>query len=308
MASGGCDSAQSARLSNRAIRVSVLWKMAYWHTAKAGIDGHQGKDEGMTPEEYQAILLDLIDRKIITLDEAAELLQRFQAGDFDEESLPLPIATATKRNDDEWLLLFLAFLTQRDRRAPLQSRKRKLAEIRQQFEQWTATDTRRLSGGTTTLRQWHSEQSAIVGGAMLAAWMAGNGTNEAQPTIDAQIEEQLSYLYRFAAENHARQAIGRPAGKDGLIHRAMMYAGALRGAFFRGNESIDPGRGWVSRYIPVDDRRTCRPCRRARGYYLLGDGPWPGEVCFGGWACRCDRIVFYSPDIYEQLTGIAIQA
>lgn len=265
----------------------------------------------MTLAEYEAILIDLVTRNVITGDEAAELLRRFMAGEFTEESLPIPLRDATQEDNDAWLLLFLAFRSRPRSRYALRERKRLLAEIRSEFEKRTVVNVSQRVGGKS-VRDWHKDAAEIVGGAMLAAWLAGNGTSDAQPAIDAQVNaqvnEQLSYLYRFAADQHAREQAGRPITELGLLNRAMMYAGAVRGAFYRGNESVDFERGWVSRYIPVDDRRTCSPCRRARGYYLPGDGPYPGEVCFGGWLCRCDRILIYAPDIYEQLTGIAIQA
>ena len=45
---------------------------------------------------------------------------------------------------------------------------------------------------------------------------------------------------------------------------------------------------------------NCSPCSAARGYYPLSSGPYPGQICLGGGACRCERVVIYAPEIARQ--------
>lgn len=258
----------------------------------------------MTVDEYESILVDLIQRKRITLDEAAELLKKFLAGDFEEDDLPLPIAEAKKRDDDAWLLLFSLQLS--INRKTLIERRRERGRVRRLFVVYATDDALSLTDRDITLHQWHSETMGIIGGAVLASWLAGNGTDGTRPSNDDQVSRQLDYLYRFAAETHARRALDDPFSLEYMVNRSLMYGGAVRGAWFLGNESIYSGYGYVSQYIPIDDRGTCSPCHNAAGYYLPGDGPMPGDICLGGDACRCERVTIYAPEIYAQLTGIVV--
>ena len=83
-----------------------------------------------------------------------------------------------------------------------------------------------------------------------------------------------------------------------------MYSGGGRALFFEAWEtSAGYEAGWVVRYEAVDDSATCSPCRLAEGYYLPGDGPYPGEVCLGGGACRCARWPVFDETLYRQLGG-----
>lgn len=251
----------------------------------------------MTPAEYESILLDLVDRNIITLDEAGELLRRFLSGEFPDDTLPLATEEAQRKDNDAWIALFLA---NRNilRRSAFTTRKHAQREIRDAFEHKTTQSISQMVD-SSSVRQWHEDEKSIISGAMLTSWLVGNGRND-EPDIDEQIDLQLAYLYRFAAEQHARDALGRPFTELYLLNRALSYGGAVRGAFYRGNESVMDD-GLVSQYIAKDDRGTCQPCRDAVGYYRLGEGIFPGEVCRGGYYCRCERITIYAPEILARL-------
>lgn len=264
----------------------------------------------MTISEYEAILTDLITRKRITLDEAAVLLQRFIAGDIDETDLPIIHADIKEEDDRGASLLLLALLGWRRRRdnvrPRLSSRIAARNRLRDVFAEAIDKHATQLASGEKSVGEWHSQLNSYIGAMSAAQYLAGNGRYQDAPssTIDAQRE----YLYRFAAEQHARKEIGKPYSEQYTFSRSLMYGGSIWGAWFRGNESIDPGAGWVAQYIPRDDGRTCRQCRSARGYYLLSSGPHPGELCLGGGLCRCDRIIIFSPEIYAKLTGQGVTA
>lgn len=239
----------------------------------------------MTLEEYEVILTDLVLRNKITIQQAQELRFRFVEGEFSERDLPLPISAAKRRNDDEWLLLLLLFVTQSSKRNGLSRREKDRENIQSVFERHVTYDVSRIE---ESVNEFHSEIIQTVGGAMLANWLAGNGTANAKPNIDKQIDEQLDYLYRFAAEVHVKKVLGQPHSEEYLLNRALMYGGAVWASWFRGNESIG-GDNLMAQYIARDDRVTCDPCRRAQGIYPLNSGPFPGEVCLGGYRCRCER-------------------
>ena len=56
-------------------------------------------------------------------------------------------------------------------------------------------------------------------------------------------------------------------------------------------------------YVARGDQNTCGPCNHATGYYLVGTGPMPGQVCLGRDACRCTRELVYDLERYRALGG-----
>ncbi len=239
----------------------------------------------MTLAEYEELLADLVTRHVITMDEAKKLRQMFINGEINEDELPLPVVEATKRDDNSWLLAFLIFIVKSRSRVSLSRRRTMRNVLMRQFDLTIGE----LANRAHNIREWHSELLATVGGAMLASWYVGNGQADNQ-NIDEHIDLQLGYMYRFAADVHARQALGDQYSLQYLANRSLLYGGAVWGSWFRGNESIGDGT-LMAQYIAVDDRRTCSPCRQAVGIYPLNSGPFPGEICYGGGRCRCERII-----------------
>ena len=255
----------------------------------------------MTIHEYEQLLADLIERKVITLDEGAVLLQRFLRGDFEEDGLPLPLAQAQQKDDDsELLLLFLAFLPRTNTRITLNNRRNKRNAVRSRSEERMIALAMGLAEGTISVQEWHIEMRQLVGGSITAQWIIGNGRFNAAPNMDNEIVTQYQYLYRYATELHALGELGRQRSEDYIAHRSLGYLGTAWAAWFMGNESVGGGDGYISEYRARDDRFTCQPCFSARGFYALNSGPWPGQLCLGGGACRCERVVIYAPEIARQ--------
>ena len=256
------------------------------------------KNRAMTLAEYEELLADLVARNVITIDGAKRLRQMFINGEINEDDLPLPIVQAQEKNDDA-LLLFLS-LALTGNRVSLIAREVKREEIRRQFDAQMTALGYALAHDEISLAKWQKQARDAISGALSAQWSAGNGT-EAQADITGIIDEQLTYLYRFAGEAHARQILGDPYSDLQIVNRSLMYGGAVRGAWFRGNEATNYDDGYVARYIAVDDRRTCQACHNAAGYYRINSGPYPGEICYGGGRCRCVRVIEYNPEIARTL-------
>ena len=258
----------------------------------------------MSVAEYEAILTDLIERKIITLDEAASLLNRFLRGDFEEDGLPLPLKQAQQKDDDHTLLfLFLSLIPrpyQQTGRITLNNRRSKRDRIRSKSEERIIALSLALSEDEITLSEWHREMMTVVGGSITAQWLAGHGRFGGQSPMAGEIETQYQYLYRYASELHVLNELGRSRSDEYIAHRSLSYLGSAWAAWFVGNESIG-GDGYVSQYIAKDDKFVCQPCISAVGYYRLNSGPYPGQICLGGGSCRCERIVIYAPEIARRL-------
>lgn len=258
----------------------------------------------MSIDEYQQILADLVFRKAITFQEAQELLRRFVAGEFDTQDFPMPLAEATREEDNRnevlTLLAALGLGLVRSKRNRVRDRLRIAARetLRVNFEQ-IVIDL--LQAGD--IRSWHEGMARLIRNYNVANWMAGNGQFDT-PDLGQRIERQLQYLYRFAAERHATEALERPHSTEYLANRGTQYRGSAYAAWFIGNESVGQGEGWVSEYVARDDNRTCSSCISVQGFYLVGTGPYPGDVCLGGGACRCERRLVYNLEAYRQLQRV----
>lgn len=258
----------------------------------------------MSIDEYQQILVDLVFRKVITFQEAQELLRRFVAGEFGTQDLPMPLAEATKQEDNNHeILILLAALglgIVRSKRQRIRERLRIAAResLRVSFEQMVIES---LQAGD--VRSWHEGMAQLIRNYNVANWMAGNGQFDT-PNLGQRVQRQLQFVYRFATERHATDALGRPYSAEYLANRGTQYRGSAYAAWFEGNESVSQGDGWVSEYRARDDNRTCTPCAGAQGFYLPGTGPYPGDVCLGGGACRCNRVMAYNLEAWRQLQRV----
>lgn len=180
-----------------------------------------------------------------------------------------------------------------------------------------------FAAGRVSVADWQDRQRKLNAGALAAMAALGNsrGTVALQERVTRSEQEQAAYLQRFADQVSGGKLTaplldGQIIGNGALLlwaawtaaylaRRAASYSGAGRGVFFAAMESDGDGTGpgWIVRYDAVDDSSTCSACLDAQGYYLPGDGPMPGDVCYGGGACRCERVPVYDPVIYAQLTG-----
>lgn len=285
----------------------------------------------MSPRQRQE-LAELLARLVmdgeITEEQATALyLATMDDGTIADEALPLPpyigIADLQQPDDDD-ILRILAVVTG-------------LSVVALRM----IGDTQRTNAADT-LQDWHTAEAGALGEALgnrritvaefhrrlrelnnqhNAAQIAlGAGAKRGQLAGSAaqQAALQAAYLQRFADEAAGR-LVAEAAGIPGmhppfsaayLAERAAQYGGIGRALYFQSYEALGIQRlgdgsapGIVVRYVARDDARTCSPCHRAQGYYLPGQGPYPGQICVGRHHCRCRRVVVYDPEKYFELIG-----
>lgn len=194
-----------------------------------------------------------------------------------------------------------------------------------QLQEWHADSAmrlaRRLSARQLSVAEFQRQLRALNDqhNAAQVALGAGSRYRRMAATLTEQLTLQAAYLQRFA-DRAAGGLLAARAGLPGLsplslgqlTERAAMYGGIGRALFFQAFEQYrqvdgegNPT-GWIVQYIARDDDRTCSPCYAAQGYYLPGQGPYPGQVCLGRHHCRCRRVVMFDPAIYASLTGTPI--
>jgi len=197
-----------------------------------------------------------------------------------------------------------ATLGQRLVRASNAERQRHSDALQDAFER----DARRLASELATsgdVATWQRKMGARV----IQHLVEQRTLGAARPLRDSErrqmaatVREQTAYLSRFADEVAVRALQGKPLSEAAIAQRAAQYGGVGRAAFYTGMEgSATTQRGYVARYRSVDSPTTCSRCHAAEGYYLVGSGPLPGEVCLGRHRCRCQRIIEYNPEIYDKL-------
>lgn len=277
---------------------------------------------------------------MIPLEGLADLLARLVAdGDIDEEQaaaiitywrerpadelaalLPLPLADGVgprQEDDDEPAWLPVALLA--ERLLPPAQKRAVLDDLQDRHANKMARLAADLESGRITVAEWQRQVRA--GNAALlsfAAQLGGGATVQLQQRLETTEQEQAAYLQRFADGLALRSlAAAMPDDDDTraailavllawgtayIARRSASYSGAARGLFFRSLEG-EGGRGYVVFYRVNHDESLCSACLGAEGYYLPGDGPMPGEVCYGGGACRCWRETVYDPVLYAQLAG-----
>lgn len=247
----------------------------------------------MSLAEYEELLADMIARDKLTLEQAQQLRTMFMNGDIREDDLPLPLEQAREKDD---LSIALFGLPVFQTRQSLVRRENIRARTMRVFNDTMPI----IASDIESTRTFHEEAARILQGAMFSNWMAGHGTSDT-PNIDSMIDEQLTYLYRFAGEQSAMSLLGTPYSEEYTVNRLLLYGGAVWASWFYGNESVSYDDGYVIEYRAADDMRTCSNCRQAQGYYRIGTGPMPGQICYGGSRCRCERIVVYAPEILARL-------
>lgn len=169
---------------------------------------------------------------------------------------------------------------------------------------------RDVSTGAITIAEWQRRFLSEISSSYRAAAIIGFGSVDLPPDVDQmlrlQVLRQTAFLGRFADHYSLSILNQNPWSADYLATRSMMYAGALRAVGYRALEMQYEERvGWVVQYIAVDDDRTCSECidAMANGPYMIGEGPFPGEVCLGRSRCRCRRELVYDEAAYERLVS-----
>lgn len=263
----------------------------------------------MSREEYLRRLADLVRRNVITVDEASELLARFDSGAIAGGDLPLPASEATVLDPiDEtaifaYLLLMLGY-TQVLRRLSARDRNTLRRRLRDEFElNMDRMADELIEGGNVAQFQRNARREITNYTARQYAAGQGEPTGLVAGFVSGVVVRNAAFLARFAFEIYARRAVRRPYSQKNVAGRARMYGGEGWGAWFQGNES--PAReGWVAVYQVRDTGlRLCNPCAEAGRvrYYLPGTGPMPGDVCLGSGYCRCERSLEYNPEEYQRL-------
>lgn len=187
-------------------------------------------------------------------------------------------------------------------------------QAQDEYERRTALLAQHLDQGLVTLRSWHLAMRYFITLHLVQQQLlGGRGQLLDRDRTEELLRRELRYLDRFADQVAARRLRGEPLSADYIRNRAQAYAGTGRGRFYALLERqsqlfkrLQPlgtleGYGLVAEYIARDDEVTCRPCHASQGFYLLGQGPFPGAVCLGRAHCRCRRVVRYLPSVYATL-------
>jgi hypothetical protein len=275
-------------------------------------------------EELVQLLARLVADGEISEAQAAAILGYWQDRPQAELRAVLPLALAQGVGplvDDDAAPLWPPVLPARATAASAAARRRLLDRAQDEHAAkmaWLCAD---LEAGRITVSEWQTAARRANAALLDFAVRLGGGPDTAalrQRVADIE-REQAAYLQRFADGVSVRR-LAAPVAQDDddkpllvpwalayLARRLASYSGAGRGAFFVGLEGgAEMGPGWVVHYEARDDERTCSACRGAEGYYLPGQGPMPGDVCFGGGACRCVRVAVYDPARYAQLIGVGV--
>ena len=268
----------------------------------------------MTRADLLQFLVRCVRDSILTERQAAELLQAFDEGTLDPADLP------TQQEDSDLAPVILSAT------AALVAIIRRLgypvSEIRLIIPDVVQTGLKEALRADFTARSraialqlertgnvaaWQRSMGNLIKRNVVENAIAGAGRALTPSEIAAlrpMIQEQMAFLGRFADKIALGKVTGKPMSTGAIAARAETYGrmGLAVESFFK-EASGDFGFGWVAEYIAVDDGGTCGPCHAAQGDYLSGEGPHPGELCFGGMRCRCHREMRYDPASYTRLTG-----
>lgn len=272
----------------------------------------------MNREEYLELLSRLVADGLLTEEQAGELLDQFDGGIGAAWDLPLPQERAIRGFQDELTAaaigalmagLGLAGLDGLPSRGTL-ARTRYADRIQDLYEANMKLLAERLTTGNLTVAQWQEEMLREMQHHLQQQVILASGKQTISPRqatrIDQVIREQSAYLARFSDQIAGRAGLGSPLSPGYIGNRAGMYGGVARGLFFEEGELIEAEAGrfgpdWVSQYIARDDGHTCGPCHSAQGYYPIGTGPMPGQVCLGRNRCRCIRVIVHMPGLARGL-------
>lgn len=253
----------------------------------------------MTRAEFVAYLERLVMDDEIDEDEAADMLRDFDAGRLKVDP-PLPPERMNVETDAA--MLALALLVAREAGPGDTARTR----LRDNFD----ADARRLAEAQTRGKLKVADWQGLLWDTVMlhtlaqATGGAGGVLSAAQVTLlRDELAKQGGYLSRFADVVARGVMLGARLSVAQIAARSIQYGAAGWAWHFKARP--DPGRGWVEDYISKDDNATCTPCLEAEegGPYLVGEGPYPADVCDGGGNCRCERVERYDLAAWRELTG-----
>lgn len=268
----------------------------------------------MTRNQLIELLARLVKEGYVEMEEAHAILARFDAGELEPATLPLPLQEAIEPavSDEEAALALLglarALGVVREERAVLSALARRVADNRDIAQAMFQVEVRALSSlAPRDVHSWHQRMQVRVRQHLVQQAALGRGralTRAELVELEPVIRKQLVFLSRFAEEVSARQLAGRPSSQAQIAARAELYAGAGRAEWFRSHEAT-LGDDYVIDYEAQDDSGTCLSClgAQAGSPYLVGAGPYPGDVCRGYGHCRCRRVERYAPAEAQRLRG-----
>lgn len=264
----------------------------------------------MTRSQLALILLDLVQRNAITPEEMVEVLRRFDAGDLEEDELPLSVSLDAKLSGqrDDWMaaLALLLILLNSEPGLSINKLQSKQAQklLRRQFEADTQRAGIQVASGVMAIVAWQRSIQASLSNYTRQMAVAGAGkipSASTQGTVEGHLTTQWPYLEQFAAQIMARNIGQRPMSAEWIAARSAQYGATGWGAYFAG-QGDEAAWGWVDRWNSRDDRATCYVCRPRHGqYFLPSQDPYPGWDCLG--SCRCNRVREYNPQVYLELIG-----
>lgn len=259
----------------------------------------------MTRAELAAYLADFVAHRHLTASEATYLLDLYDSGQLTSADLP-----QMPQRDNDWLAALLALLLLANvndmRLAPLPEyqRRRARATLRNGFEAETGRLARNVNTRSISSLTWLTAMWGAVEMYTRQMTIAGAGTMpsaQLQARIDETLTTQAARLQRFGLLIMLRDRVGRALSERLIAARARQYGGEGWGAWFAAHGE-DAAWGYVEQWVSRDDQYVCRYCANLhRRYFLPGDGPMPGQGCYG--TCRCTRVSEYNPDVYARLIG-----
>lgn len=264
---------------------------------------------------YRDRLIDYLARLVadgvITEAEAARIISDYDAGEVEEFELPLaPDELPIDDDHTAEIIAALLLLLNRSEIAsiPQQAQLAVIDQVQDEFERIVRGLASRYSTGLMSLPTWQAEMLTAMRQHTAQQMMVGSrrtGLSPSQLTrLDEIMRSEGAFLSRFADQIAAQGLTGALMSEAQIANRAALYGGVGRGEAFRWAEGTQTG--YVVDYISRDDIRTCSACITAQmnGPYLSGQGPFPGQVCFGRSRCRCYRRLRYDPVTYRLLGGI----
>ena len=265
----------------------------------------------------------LVDDGHISEGKALDIIEQYDDGKIKKVDLSLPPAEFVRGLEDDddteaWLAALLLLLGRDTLQASFAQRLRDVDTIQDSFAKDARQYAEKLTEGELTVAQWQRRLFDTYKKTVVQQSLAGLGkedlTDEQRERLEEKIRTDAAYMSRFADVVAFQLMIDEELSEAYIANRSENYGGTGRGEFFESLGAavllLNGGNGWVERYYAVDDRKTCPACvdagqLRSGGvaYYLPGQGPMPGIICYGRSRCRCRRVPEYNPAIYRQLIG-----
>lgn len=219
--------------------------------------------------------------------------------------LDAPPVEAEQDDSEAWLVAWAIVLLlangNANRLLSATQRLRARNVLRLKFEDDALRWAQSVVAGQVDAPSWRVGVGAMITDYARQQAVAGAGTmpdDATQRLVVQRVAEQDSFLDRFGgmvAAGMLSLAL--------IAARTKLYGGVGWGAYFYAAER-DPRDYVVAQWVARDDNRMCANCASYSGqYYLLGQGPFPGQDCLARGACRCERRQVVDRAIWQRLTG-----